>query len=180
MLTYTLDEKLSLRMLRPNDADALFAVLEANRDYLRQWLSWLDTTTQVEHCRTFIMSTLEQCGKNNGYVCAILWEGALVGTIGYNHIEWDSRSSTLGYWLSQTHQGQGIVTRCCRTLIDYAFQEFKLNKVTIMVATENHKSRSIPERLGFQYDGILREAQWLYDHYIDHAIYSMLAREWKD
>ncbi|HVJ50737.1 hypothetical protein [Desulfitobacterium sp.] len=36
----------------------------------------------------------------------------------------------------------------------------------------------IPERLGFVKEAMIREAEWLYDHFVDHAVYGVLAREW--
>ena len=71
------------------------------------------------------------------------------------------------------------MTKVAKALTDYAFTHLKLNKVEIRAAVENKKSRSIPERLGFVYEGTLRQAEWLYDHYVDHAVYGMLADEWK-
>jgi ribosomal-protein-serine acetyltransferase len=63
-------------------------------------------------------------------------------------------------------------------LTDYAFNELKLDKVEIRVAVENKKSRGIPERLGFVSEGCIRQAEWLYDHYVDHIVYGMLAKDW--
>ena len=48
-----------------------------------------------------------------------------------------------------------------------------------MLPLDNHKSRAIPERFGFKKEGMIRQAEWLYDHYVDHIIYGLLAREWK-
>ena len=42
------------------------------------------------------------------------------------------------------------------------------------------KSLAIPERLGFTKEGTIRAAEWLYDHYVDHVAYGMLASEWKE
>ncbi|TGV06666.1 N-acetyltransferase, partial [Mesorhizobium sp. M00.F.Ca.ET.186.01.1.1] len=55
-----------------------------------------------------------------------------------------------------------------------------LEKITIQAATGNAKSRAIPERLGFQLEGILRRNEFLYDHFVDHAVYSMLKEEWQE
>ena len=50
----------------------------------------------------------------------------------------------------------------------------KLNKIEIRVATENVKSRALPERFGFKEEGVIRDAEWLYDRYVDHVVYGLL------
>jgi ribosomal-protein-serine acetyltransferase len=72
------------------------------------------------------------------------------------------------------------MTRVAKALTDYAFNELGLNKVDISAAAENKKSRSIPERLGFVNEGCIRQAEWLYDHYVDHIVYGMLAKDWNN
>ena len=67
----------------------------------------------------------------------------------------------------------------CRALVDHAFEEFGLNRVSIACATENKRSCAIPERLSFQREGIQRQAEWLYDHFVDHVVYATLASEWQ-
>lgn len=70
------------------------------------------------------------------------------------------------------------MTRACQAMITYAFHTMKLNKVEIRCATENVRSRAIPERLGFKEEGLIRQAEWLYDHYVDLVVYGLLASEW--
>ncbi len=178
MLVQALDESLSLRMLRLQDAEALFAVVDANRAHLREWLPWLDENTGPDDSRRFIQSTLDQCAADTGFVCAVLFDGAIVGTVGFNTIRWSSRCAELGYWLAADCTGRGLMTRSCEALIDYAFGELGLHKVEIRAATGNLRSRAVPERLGFFNEGVLRETEWLYDHYVDHVVYGLLSREW--
>ncbi|WP_334300596.1 GNAT family N-acetyltransferase [Alkaliphilus flagellatus] len=63
--------------------------------------------------------------------------------------------------------------------MNYAFNNFKLHRVEIRCAENNYKSRAIPERLGFTKEGLIRGSEWIYDHYVSHIVYSMLAIEWK-
>lgn len=72
------------------------------------------------------------------------------------------------------------MTRVAKALTDYAFTELQLNKIEIRAAVGNKKSRSIPERLGFVNEGCIRRAEWLYDHYVDHVVYGVLADEWNE
>ena len=58
--------------------------------------------------------------------------------------------------------------------MSYCFEELQLNRIEIRAATGNVKSQVIPKKLGFTKEGCIREAEWLYDHYVDHTIYGML------
>ncbi|MDQ0343269.1 RimJ/RimL family protein N-acetyltransferase [Lederbergia wuyishanensis] len=107
-----------------------------------------------------------------------MFKGNIVGVASFNSINWANKTAYIGYWLVEEYQGNGIMTKVARALTDYAFTELKLNKVEIRAAVENKKSRSIPERLGFVNEGCIRNAEWLYDHYVDHVIYGILADEW--
>ena len=70
------------------------------------------------------------------------------------------------------------MTKACRAVVATAFEKYDLHRIEIRCATGNNKSCAIAKRLGFQYEGTLREAEWLYDHFVDLAVYSMLEQEW--
>jgi ribosomal-protein-serine acetyltransferase len=101
------------------------------------------------------------------------------GADGYDPIDWENRTTALGYWLGEEFQGQGLVTAACQALVDHAFLELELNRVSIACATDNKRSCAIPKRLGFRREGVQRQAEWLYDHYVDHVVYATLASEWQ-
>ena len=94
--------------------------------------------------------------------------------IGCHGIDRPNRSTSIGYWLDASHQGRGIMTTSCRVIINHAFRNLELHRVVIRCATENHRSRAIPERLGFTLEGVDRQAEWLYDHFVDLARYGLL------
>jgi ribosomal-protein-serine acetyltransferase len=98
--------------------------------------------------------------------------------VGLHFIDWPNRRTSLGYWLGASYQGRGLITKSCGVLLDHLFTELGLNRVEIACAVGNTKSRAIPERLGFVQEGVLRQQEWLYDHFVDHAVYAMLAASW--
>jgi ribosomal-protein-serine acetyltransferase len=54
-----------------------------------------------------------------------------------------------------------------------------MHRIDIAAATENMKSRKIPEKFGFTQEGVSRESEWLNDHYVDNVWYGLLENEWK-
>lgn len=179
-ITIRVDDTLTLRTLELRDATALFALTETCREYLREWLPWLDATQTVDDTKAFIEGTLRQLAASNGFQTAIWNNEQLVGIIGYHRMDWANRSTSVGYWLGKQFQGKGTMTRSCRALVQYAFYDLGLHRVEIRCAVENKKSRAIPERLGFYGEGTLRDAEWLYDHFVNHIVYGMLEHEWRE
>jgi ribosomal-protein-serine acetyltransferase len=179
MFYQRVNDRIELRLLQTSDAEELFALTNANRDYLRTWLPWLDGTTSVADTHSFIASTLEPSAHHRGLAAAICCAGSIVGLIGYNHIDRQNRIGYIGYWLAANYQKQGIMTASCQAICDYGFTTLNLNRLVINCATENQSSRSIPERLGFVHEGTIRDAEWLYDRFVNHEIYSLLDRDCK-
>ncbi|WP_343076315.1 GNAT family protein [Pullulanibacillus sp. KACC 23026] len=87
---------------------------------------------------------------------------------------------TIGYWLGQGFQGKGIMTKALEAVIHYGFTELNLNRIEIQAAVGNKKSRALPESLGFKEEGRIRQAEWLYDHYVDHVVYGLLVKDWQE
>lgn len=152
--------------------------MAAHRDYLRRWLPWLDGIESEAQSLAFIQGALARERQGAGRTRLVEYRGELSGVVGFNSIDAGNRSCEIGYWLSEDRQGCGIMTHCVGTLVEQAFSELHLHRVVIRAAPGNRASRAIPERLGFVQEGVLREAEWLYDHFVDGVLYALLRREW--
>jgi ribosomal-protein-serine acetyltransferase len=179
MFQKTIQEGVYLKLLEERHAPEVFAAVDRERAYLREWLPWVDASNEVADTRAFIESSLRQFSANEGFAGGIWCGDEFVGGIGTHKIDWLNRRVEIGYWISAGYQGRGIVTNACRVVIEHAFREWKLNRVEIHCATGNTKSCAIPKRLGFQFEGTLREAQRIGDSYQDIQVYAMLARDWR-
>jgi ribosomal-protein-serine acetyltransferase len=177
-LKLRVDDFVELRQVSEGDTLVLTDLIDRNRRYLREWLPWLDSSTGIHDTARFIGRSLEQADDENGYTFAIVCNGALAGIIGQHYVDSLNRRTEIGYWLDASHQGSGIITKSTARLTDYAFAEQNCNRVILHCAVGNAKSRAVAERLGFTQEGILREAEWLYDHYVDLVVYSMLKSQW--
>ncbi|AWE07606.1 GNAT family N-acetyltransferase [Lysinibacillus sp. 2017] len=178
MFYYEVDNEIQLKLITQNDAEEIFTFIDRSRNYLSKWLGWVENTKTVEDTRAFAAYNLEKFAKREGLDTAILYKGQFVGKISINTINWSLKKCEIGYFLDESFQGEGIMTRAAKGMIDIAFKEYKLQKVEIHAAVGNKKSRHIAERLGFMNEGTIRNAEWLYDHFVDHAVYGLLKEEW--
>jgi len=170
---------LELKQFEWSDADAVFAAVGRNREYLRQWLPWVDQTHSADDIRQFVSRASAQFEAGLGPSAGIWLDGALVGSIGCHPIELANRSCSLGYWIVAGLQGKGVVTRCCSNLMTHLFNNMALHRVEIRCGTGNARSCAIPRRLGFTLEGVLREAQWVNDRWVDLEVWSMLEHDWR-
>lgn len=168
-----------LRILEPRHAQEWFAIIDHDREHLRQWLNWLDTFRTVEDAHNFIVAALNQFTAGTGLKAAIVVDDRIVGSMSYQEIDWSNSIAILGAWICREYEGRGLITEATAAFIDYAFDELKLNRVEIRSAADNRRSRAVPERLGFTQEGIIRQTMWLYDRYVDEVVYRMLAYEWQ-
>jgi ribosomal-protein-serine acetyltransferase len=169
-----------LRLFEESDAEELQRVVAANRAYLAQWLPWANVRGGAEALLEWIRRTRQQIADDNGFQAAIIEDGAIVGVVGFHSVDWNHRSTSIGYWLAEDRQGRGTMTEAVRALTAHAFDVWRLNRVEIRVAVGNLRSAAIPRRLGFTADGVLREAERHGGSYKDNAVYSMLASEWRE
>lgn len=173
--------EIEIRLFEPADAEECYRVVERNRAYLREWLPWVDGTHSPADFRNFIETiAIPQYEAKQGPNCAIRVAGEVAGGIGCHVIDWANRHCSMGYWVDAAHQGKGIVTQCCASMLDYLFDDLGLHRVVIECGTGNTRSCAIPQRLGFQREGLKREAEIVAGRWLDLVMWSMLDREWRE
>ncbi len=177
MFSIQINEELSLGLFEKRHAEELAKLIDSSRSYLREWLPWVDYSKTIADSEQFIQRSLEQFARQDGFQLAIRYKGDIAGIIGLHTINWSNRSTSIGYWLGEGFQGKGIMTKACAAVITYCFEELGLHRIEIRAAEGNKKSRAIPERLGFQKEGCIRESEWLYDHFVDHYVYGLLKKD---
>jgi ribosomal-protein-serine acetyltransferase len=173
----SLPEMPQLRPFEQADAEELHALIEADRERLAPWLPWAAGQDR-EGTEEFIRRSREEIEEGVGYQAAIAPEGPIVGVIGCRPIDWNHRATNIGYWLAEAGLGKGTMTAAVRALTDHAFRKWGMHRIEIQAATENLRSRAIPERLGFVEEGTLRGAERVGDSYLDIVVYSVLAPDW--
>jgi ribosomal-protein-serine acetyltransferase len=178
MFHLRIDDHLELRPLRTEDADVLIALVQRNRDHLDPWLRWSGRVQTVDDARAHIERFAAKTAGGDGFFAGLWLDGELVGGVVCHGIDRASSHTEIGYWLGAEYVGRGLVTRACRAVIAALFEQEKLHRIEIQAAVDNLPSRAVAERLGFTFELVARDSAWITTQFRDHAIYSLLDREW--
>lgn len=168
-----------LRTFRENDAEAVYVVVDRNREHLQRFMHWMTPDYSIESAREFIARALARSGSKDGFGYGIFRGKAFIGSIGFVSFDWKARKTEIGYWIDKSEEGKGIVSRACEALIDYVFDGLDLNRIEIRCSSENLRSAAIPERFGFGKEGVLRRSEFRNGRLQDFNIYGLLADEWR-
>jgi ribosomal-protein-serine acetyltransferase len=178
-LTIPVADGIELRRVSAANCEELYAAIDRNRSRLRAWLPWVTDTFQLSDLIEFVRQREIDNAARASLTTNIWFRNELCGAVGLHAIDQRDRNTSIGYWLDEKYEGRGIMTRACRAIVTEGFRKYALHRIEIRCATGNIRSSSIARRLGFVEEGILREAEWLYDHWVDLRVFSMLERDWK-
>ncbi|WP_105902682.1 GNAT family N-acetyltransferase [Vibrio gangliei] len=178
MFTLDVDDEIQLALVEAKFAADYFEIVAQQRDYLSQWLAWPPHAKDAAFFASFITQSLHDYADGKSLVCTVFYQQNLVGNISFNSINHQLKKVEIGYWLSQDYQGLGIITKSVSKLINVAFSELDMLKVQISVAVENIPSRKVCERLGFELEGVITQAENLNGRIVDHAVYGLQRENW--
>jgi [ribosomal protein S5]-alanine N-acetyltransferase len=106
--------------------------------------------------------------------------GEAVGGIGFvcgSDVE--RFSAEIGYWLSERHWGQGIVTEALMLVTEHAFSTFNVLRLFALPFADNAASIRVLEKAGYVREGILRCSSVKYGQRRDQMLYSRINPDWR-
>jgi ribosomal-protein-serine acetyltransferase len=142
-------------------------------------LPWIDGVKSVSDAQAMIVSYQKTFQAGKTLDLGIKYNGQWVGSIGFNDLVSEIGTGPIGFWMGESFQGKGIMTDVVRALTSYGFEKLKLKDVVIHCAVNNVRSRNIPDRLGFFESGMIKNGEWLYNHFVDLIVYRVSKTEWK-
>ena len=155
-------------------AKEIHSIIIKENERLCEWLPWAYNYGSIENSIAFTELTKKNFEDKKSFGFTILYKGKPVGKMGTHNIDYANKRTTIGYWLSKEAEGKGIMTQCVKALTDYCFNELQLNRVEIVCARENERSNRIPQKLGFQLEGVFKKYELLPTGYVDVNYYALL------
>ncbi|MGN7940254.1 GNAT family N-acetyltransferase [Virgibacillus sp. 6R] len=100
-----------------------------------------------------------------------------IGSTSIHGINWDIPKCEIGYWINTRLSGNGYMTEAIKELVHFGISKIKFKRIEIRCESTNMKSRSIPEKLMFKLEGILRQEDLSADgrKLTDTCIYSIIS-----
>jgi len=168
-----LGEGVSMRGMRLEDTEELHRAIEANSEHIGRWLPFAEQPYErtAAHVRRSVLAF--EAGKSAAMI--ILEDGRLSGAVSFVQTSREQSVTQIGYWLAESAQGRGIMTRAVAAMVGQALGPWGFERVEIRVAGENARSRAIPERLGFRLEGELRAGHRVGGAVHEEMIYGLLA-----
>src|SRR6202050_5396311 len=152
---------LLLTPIEASDAQELWASVDGSRAHLEPWLPWVPFNTDAEASYRYsdASSTDWDLGRACRFTIRHRSTRALLGVVGLEAFAHLHQSVELGYWLRSDACRKGFMTEAARTTIDWAVHTLQAHRVRVAAATDNQPSLNVIGRLGFQFEGIARQAE---------------------
>lgn len=173
---HVLTERLRLRPYAPGDAASLRDTVAANRAHLGPWLPWaMDEETLEERVEWVLSSRAAfEAGRDYAYGAFDRESGALVGGAGL-HTRCGAGGLEIGYWVAEPFVRRGLATEMAGALTRVAIERCECVRVEIRVDPRNAPSLGIPEKLGYEREGLLRRRVLHHGEWLDLVSFSMVA-----
>ena len=177
------EEELYLAVFEREDAEELARLVTANEAHLGPWMPWVTAPRPASQLAFIENRALRAFVTADGFECAIMRGGKIVGAAGVHDVNTRSRRGSIGYWIDKEEQGKGFVTKAVAAILARSFTVGVIagepfERLDVFAEVDNLKSRAVHERLGFTFEGVLRRHRHNGSRYADFAVYSLLRGEY--
>ena len=139
--------------LEPTTANAerLLAAMNENREFLAEFLEWVDSYTTTEKA----LANIEKSYGDDKCAYFIMVDGEIAGKIGF--VDTDDNMGEISYWLAHGFNGRGIMTRALNKLTEMGFANMGLQRIQLTLDKQNIRSAAVALRCGYECEGVLRK-----------------------
>lgn len=172
-------ERLRLRRFEISDAENVQRLVN-DIDIAKSTLNIPHPYT-LENAREWISHHMDKFQSRVSIEFAITLKNSheLIGAIGISSICEEHEKAEIGYWIGKKYWGKGYCTEAARRILQFCFEQLKLNRVYAIHFSSNPASGKIMQKIGMKMDGVLRKNIKKWGEFIDTPIYSILRDEYE-
>jgi RimJ/RimL family protein N-acetyltransferase len=153
-------QRLVLRCYRSADAAGILELVQQNREQLIREFRQMADLRSLDDTQAF---TAEKQGQWNAAktFCYGIWRKQAeeqIGQMQVKNISWEIPAAELGYFIDRSSQRQGYASESIRGILRSAFEELRFQRIFVRILPSNRESLSLAVKLGFQQEGLHRQA----------------------
>ncbi|MEL3971154.1 GNAT family N-acetyltransferase [Rossellomorea oryzaecorticis] len=160
------------------DGNVVHQAIKDSINELKQWLSLFQAIPTVEETEILLRNAHIDFLKRESFRYLIFHKDTndFIGTASLHRVNWKISKCEIGYWINSQFSSKGYMTEAVSELTNLGLQKLKFRRIEIRCESTNYKSRSIPEKLGFELEGTLRNDDLSADgsKLTDTCIYSII------
>ncbi|MDU0154651.1 GNAT family N-acetyltransferase [Bacillus cabrialesii] len=125
---------------------------------LKAWLPFAQELPTVEETEINLRNAHINFLKRESFRFLIFDKASnnFIGITSLQRIDWTIPKCEIGYWVNTKFGGNGNMTEAIKKLATFGLHNIKFRRIEIRCESTNLKSRAIPEKLGFVFEGTLR------------------------
>lgn len=152
----------------------IFNIVDRNRNFLREYLLWVDKTKNLEDSKNATKNFIEKWNNKENFAYVITDKSDKpVGSIDIQEIDLLNRSVKFGYFLGKEATGNGYVSDILKELEDFLFEKGFV-RLQIECAKDNLPSNAVAVRNGYKLEGTHEKALNIYEIFHDKNIYAKI------
>lgn len=172
-------ERLLLRAPRQSgDGSIVNRAIKDSFNELKAWLPFAQKLPAVEETEVNLRVAHINFLKRESFRFLIFHKDTndFIGITSFEGVDWDIPKCQIGYWINTKFSGNGYMTEAVKELTKFGLNQIKFKRIEIRCESANLKSRSIPEKLGFELEGTLKNDDLSADgsKLTDTCIYAMV------
>ncbi len=170
-------ERLHLRQIQTRDAETLFAIksdLEVTKHYRQEPHQSLgDTLAWIER----LLASYER-QEDFAWGLTLKGQDSLIGICVLWNFDPSFHCAEIGYELHPMYGKRGIMSEVVSAVLTFGFSDLVLNRIEANPFAGNMPSRNLLLKLGFTYEGNLRQRHFFRGHFEDQLYFGLLREEW--
>jgi len=172
--------RVRLRTLSDSDAAPLFEAVESSREALKRWFSWVPKAGGAGDEAAFIRTSREEAerGESRGWGVFESRSERLAGVASVGGLAPPERGrGRFCVWIRSDRRDRGYATEAGRLLVEHAFRRLNLHRLFARIDPANRGARRVLRKLGFRYEGRLRDDSKINGRWIDTECWGLLKAE---
>ena len=159
-----------MKLRKLEESDAKFMYEWMTESDVNNYFRFNPKNVTISSCKEFIVNSYTE--KDQNYAIDI--NGEYAGTISLKNINYEDMNSEYAISLRKKFRGKGYGFLASIELLKIAFDELKLNKVYLNVLSTNDVANNMYVKIGFEYEGELKEHININGEYKSLKLYGML------